>query len=237
MKEAKIRKSRTTPYHPEGNAQCEQLNCTLLNMLGTIPPNAKREWQEWVSAMTHAYNCTVSRTTGFAPYYLMFGREPKIPIDIELNLPSTWEEVTPRTYVDRLKQKLEWTFEKAQENIQCDIRSRKRYHDKSVLCHRIEVGDLVLLRDKRPGSIYKISDKWEDGVFEIVSQKEDSPVFAVRKLGTNFEQVVHRNMIHPARSVIRDKNLAVQRVAALAKANALMDVMFSDLVVAHWTVW
>ena len=113
MNEAKIRKIRTTPYHLEGNAQCERFNRTLLNMLGTMFLNAKKEWQEWASAMTHAYNFTVRETTGFAPYYLMFGREPKIPIDIELNLPSTWQEVTPRTYVDRLKQKLEWAFEKA----------------------------------------------------------------------------------------------------------------------------
>ena len=102
-REANMRKIRTTPYHPEGYAQCEQFNRTLLNMLGTMPPNAKKEWQEWVSAMTHAYNCTISRTTGFAPYYLMFGREPKIPIDIELNLLSRREEVTPRTYVWKIK--------------------------------------------------------------------------------------------------------------------------------------
>ena len=62
----------------------------------------------------------------------MFGREPKIPIDIELNLPSTREEVTPKTYVDRLKQKLEWAYEKAQGNIQWDMRCSKRYHDKSI---------------------------------------------------------------------------------------------------------
>ena len=117
----------------------------------------KNEWQEWVSAMTHAYNCTVSKTTGFAPYYIMFGREPKIPIDIELNLPSTREEVSPSTYVEQLKHKLEWAFHKALENIQRDMISRKKYHDKSVRCHKLEVGDLVLLRDKKPGSIYQNS--------------------------------------------------------------------------------
>ena len=95
-----------------------------------MPPNAKKEWQEWVSAMTRAYNCAVSKTTGFAPYYFMFGREPKIPIDIELNLPSTQEEVSPGTYVERLRHKLEWAFHKAQENIQRDMISRKKYHDK-----------------------------------------------------------------------------------------------------------
>ena len=177
--------------------------------------------------MTHVYNCTVSKTTGFAPYYLMFGREPKIPIDIELNLPSTREKVTPKTYVNRLKQKLEWAYEKAQVNIQHDMKSRKRYHDKTVRCHKLEVGDLVLLRDKRPGSNYKIAHKWEDGVFEVVSQRGDGPVFSVRQIGTNAEQVVHRNMIHPARSVMKDE-ISKERALALAKANALIDVMFSN---------
>ena len=226
MKEADVRKIRTTPYHPEGNAQCERFNRTLLNMLGTMPPDAKKEWQEWVSAMTHAYNCTVSKTTGFAPYFLMFGRDPKIPIDLELNLPSNREEVTPRTYVDRLKQKMEWAFEKAQENIQRDMVSRKKYHDKSVTCHDVEVGDLVLLRDKRLKSDYKIADKWETGVYEVVSKKEGSPVFAIRHLGTGAKQTIHRNMIHPARSVVREGDLVVERVTALAKANQLMDQMF-----------
>ena len=92
MHEAQIRKIRTTPYHPEGNAQCERFNRTLLGMLGTMPIESKKEWQEWVSAMTHAYNCTISKTTGFAPYFLMFGREPKIPIDRELNLLGRREE-------------------------------------------------------------------------------------------------------------------------------------------------
>ena len=155
MHEAQIRKIRTTPYHPEGNAQCERFNRTLLGMLETMPIESKKEWQEWVLAMTHAYNCTISKTTSFAPYFLMFGREPKIPIDRELNLPGRREEGGAQTYVDRLKQKLEWAFTKAQENIQRDMRARKKYHDKALRCHEVEVGDLVMLRDKKLGTNYK----------------------------------------------------------------------------------
>ena len=228
MTEANVRKIRTTPYHPEGNAQCERFNRTLLGMLGTMPIECKGEWQEWVSVMTHAYNCTISKTTGFSPYHLMYGREPKIPIDIELNLPSNREEVTPRTYMERLVHKMEWAFRKAKENIAQDQVSRKKYHDKAIRCHRIEVGDLVLLRDKKLKSNYKIADKWEDGVYEALSKRDQVPVFAIRKLGSKEKHVVHMNMIHPARSVFRDEEPAEERVMALSKANLLMDRLFSD---------
>ena len=79
--EAKIFKMRTTPYHPMGNSQPERFNRTLLTMIGTLPKVEKANWQNWVIHSTIAYNCTKSQVTGFNPYYLMFGREPRIPVD------------------------------------------------------------------------------------------------------------------------------------------------------------
>ena len=57
-------------------------------MLGTLPIHAKKNWQEWITTLTHAYNCTVSPVTGFSPYFLMFGRNPKLPLDIDLGMPT-----------------------------------------------------------------------------------------------------------------------------------------------------
>ena len=42
-------------------------------MMGTLPTLAKKNWQEWIVTLTHAYNCTISSVTGFSPYFLMFG--------------------------------------------------------------------------------------------------------------------------------------------------------------------
>ena len=116
MKEAKIRKIRTTPYRPQGNAQVEHFNRTLLNILGTMPIEQKKDWQEWVSTMTHAYNSTVSRSTGYSPYFLMFGREPRLPIDDELNFPNQKKNATVKVYVEHLLNKLDIAFKKAREN-------------------------------------------------------------------------------------------------------------------------
>ena len=68
---AQVQKIKTTPYHPETNGTCEHFNSTLINMLGTLPVESKKEWQDWVSTMTHAYNCTISHATGYKPYFLM----------------------------------------------------------------------------------------------------------------------------------------------------------------------
>ena len=63
--------------------------------------------------MTHAYNCTVSKTTGYTPYFLMYGREPQLLIDVEFNLPGRREDFNVNSYVDRLLYKIDIAFQKA----------------------------------------------------------------------------------------------------------------------------
>ena len=179
MKKSGIRKIRTTPYRPQGNAQCERFNRTLLGMLGTLPLECKKEWQDWVAAMAHAYNCTVSRTTGYIPYFLMYGREPQLPIDVEFSLPGRKEEFDVNSYVDRLLSKVDVAFQKARENIVRDAVQRKQYHDKKVRCHDLKAGDIVLVRRNLFDSQYKIADKWEENPYEVISQMDDSPVFRI----------------------------------------------------------
>ena len=84
---AQVKKLHTSPYHPKTNGQYGSFKATLISMLGTLPSHAKKNWQEWVATLTHAYNCTVSPVTGFSPYFLMFGRTLKLPLDIDLGIP------------------------------------------------------------------------------------------------------------------------------------------------------
>lgn len=77
-----VKKSHTTPYHPMGNGAVERFNRTLGGMIRALPPGEKHEWPRRLQTLTFMYNCTVHETTGFAPFYLMFGRVPRLPIDV-----------------------------------------------------------------------------------------------------------------------------------------------------------
>ena len=114
---AQVKKLLTSPYHPETNGQCEWFNTTLINMLGTLPSHAEKNWQEWIATLTHAYNCTVLSVTGFSPYFLMFGRTPKIPLDVEMGVTlKDSEQTSYQNYAKKLQARLKWAYQKAQEN-------------------------------------------------------------------------------------------------------------------------
>ena len=105
---AGVQKLRTSPYHPQTNGQCERFNGTLLNMLGTITPEQKKDWKSHVPALVHAYNCTRNAATGFSPYFLLFGREPRLPVDVEFGLQRGGQRGSPgeSNYISQLKKRL-----------------------------------------------------------------------------------------------------------------------------------
>ena len=82
-------------------------------MLGTLPPNAKQNWQKQVATLTHAYNCTLSNATGLSPYFFMFGHHPNLPIDIEFSLDISG--ASTHKYIEKLQNRLKWAYKKAKE--------------------------------------------------------------------------------------------------------------------------
>ena len=71
-----INKSRTTAYHPQGDGMVERLNRSLLQMLRAYV-DTKEDWEKYLPLTLYAYRTAVHSSTGYSPFQLMYGREPK----------------------------------------------------------------------------------------------------------------------------------------------------------------
>lgn len=87
------------PYRAQVNGQVEDMNRTLLSMLKTLPEKQKTTWKDSLNKLVHAYNCTKREATGYAPFYLMFGRTPRLPAGLIFDLDKNSETVDYPTYV------------------------------------------------------------------------------------------------------------------------------------------
>ena len=198
-----IDKSRTTPYHPMGNGQCERFNRTLLEMLGTLEPKQKSDWRSYVAPLVHVYNCTKHETTRFSPYFLLFGREPRMAIDL-LMPPSDAEPAKSYSaYIADLRKRMQHAQEIVVDRIQKAGEASKAWYSKKVRGATLHPGDQVLVRQVGFQGKHKIADRWEEDVYVVTTQPNPSiPVFTVRQLeGKGRPRTLHRNMLLPVRSV------------------------------------
>ena len=201
---AGIKKTRTTPYHPMGNGQVERFNQTLLRMLGTLDPAKKSDWKSYVLPLVHAYNATKHDSTGFSPFYLMFGRHPRLAVDAFLGIEPITESGKDQTeYVRKFQSRLAFAYQKATEEARRQAERYKSYYDQNVRENQIEVGDRVLIRTLGLRGKHKLADKWEQEPYIVVEKPiPDVPVFKVRpEHSAGRVKTLYRNQLLPFTSL------------------------------------
>ena len=115
-----------------GNGLAERFNSTLLRMLGTLEPTQKQNWKSHIGLLVHAYNCTKHDTTGFSPYYLMFGRHPRIPMDLVLGKVEDQDTTSVDQYVASLQNQLKKAFEVAESATKSNQMGNKKVYDRKI---------------------------------------------------------------------------------------------------------
>ena len=174
-------------------------------MLGTLPPEGKATWTDKVGTLVHAYNSTKSAITGFSPHYLMFGREPKLPLDVTFGLPNPdMEAVIHDRYVKQLQNRLKWSYGVAQHKNQKEAGRQRKYCDLKVRCAPLQVGDLVVLRQKSFRGKCKIQDRWDSTLFEVIEiPYPDMPLFKIQSQEDPEAKpmILQRNLLQPIRQI------------------------------------
>ena len=210
-----IEKSRTTPYHPEGNGQCERFNRTLHDRLRTLSTMKKRRWPDYLPELVYTYNCTPHSTTGYAPYYLFFGREPKMPIDHLLGVNDDIDNSTGTVdgWVADHYKRLHTAFQIADSNATRKTEKRQARHNLLADATDLPIGRRVLVRDRTIRGRNKMQDTWLPNPYRVIERKDPGGnVYTVEPLtGQGGLKTVNRT------ELLDTKAMALVDVDALAE--------------------
>ena len=193
LKVAGVRKSRTTPYHPMGNSSVERFNRTLGNMIRALSPDAKHNWPRHLQTLTFMYNCTVHETTGYPPFYLMYSRVPRLPVDVLFkNILKDPEVSNYDSYVVSLTRDLQEAMVIAQGHVDKEQCRQAELYNRRVRGSSITAS---LVSNKRERGKRKTADRWESTVYTVVNVNASTHTYWMRNPVTGQERVVHRNLL------------------------------------------
>ena len=186
----------------------------MTHMIGKLDPEEKADWPMYLPALIQAYNGTWSAVTGYSPHYLMFGRRPRLPVDIYFptirEKPETSTHVS--SYVTGLKKILWKAFGLARSQTEAEAARQKMYYDRRANAPILEPGDLVLLQLSGYKGKRKVIDCWETQPWTVVHQlPNDVPAYKVMAPGGE-RRVLHRNRLF----LLENADSAAPIVAAYA---------------------
>ena len=177
------------------------MNQTIICMIRKLEEDRKACWLEHLPELLMAYNATHSAEMGYSPYYLLFSRRPRIPVDYLFpTLRDSPHQTKMEVSVAAMQKRLKEAFTVARCLTSEEIARQCRYYDRKAGAVALQPRDVVMVRTNGFVGKRKVKDRWEDRGFIVESQLEDWPVYKV-KCPTSDDrqkpkyQILHRNRL------------------------------------------
>ena len=161
LKRFQVRHNFSTPYHPQTNGLVERYNRTLCESLAKIAHDTD-EWDLYIAPALFAYRTSKQSTTRIEPFFLVYGRSAKLPIDCTSDAVQPSE--TLPNYVGKLVNDLPHIREKVQVNINRAQGKQKEYHNRNLSRNiSYQIGDKVLYYKAAQAKQWsgKLDPKWK----------------------------------------------------------------------------
>ena len=198
-----IHKTRTTPYHPQSDGLVEKFNRTMLAMLATCAKDNPLDWERHVRKVCMAYNTSVQASTGYTPFFLMFGRQARIPVDVIYGTPNNTTQ-SPNEYAATLGKQMSQAFALARKHSEAKHVRQKEIYDRKVHGKPYQKGDYVWLHSpmgKREAS-KKLYHPWS-GPYRVVKKLSEANYRIEQFQGRRTRKIVHFDRLKPCPKNIR----------------------------------
>ena len=182
-----IAQKTSLPYQPRCNGVVERLHRTIETSLTHWASKKPRSWDEVLPLVMLAYNSQVSATTGICPFKLMFGHNPRLPVDMVFGQPPMAEELPEYEYNVWLEDTMYALNEQARNNLIAAMQSTKDRADKRRFGKPLQKGDFVWLLK---GAFESGSRKFQrayTGPFKVVIKLSDTS-YRLKQMKDEFRE-------------------------------------------------
>ena len=162
----------TSAYHPQANGVCKRQNRTIKDSLVKVLNARPSEWP--YEGVLLAHRVSRHSSTKYAPFFLMYNRQPDLPIDIQYNLNTSndageaeypFKKETFDTMLSATLSPRQKTHQKTDENIIKATKKQQRdYNRRHTLPTSLKVKDKVWLK-----KLKKIGQKKWEILLQMVS--------------------------------------------------------------------
>jgi transposase InsO family protein len=194
-----INKINSSAYRPQSNGQVEAQNRVLWAGLRGYCENQK-DWPQFLPGILMGYRASIHETTGFSPFQLMYGRNPRLPMDYELPLAINEHSKTADEYMKNFIPKLKLMNKVAADRIRERQEKYKERYDKTATKRDLPEGEIYWLLTPpltKPGLNKKMQVRYDKLVF--IKSKEENDTYRCVEMSTMKEirHAIHADRLKP----------------------------------------
>ena len=191
-----ITKLKTSSYRPQTNATVERANSSILAKLRAYIKDDQSNWPELLAPIMFAMYTSIStESTQYSPYFLLYGKEVRTPLDTALTHTQI-QGANAQEYIDNVHREMHRAREIAGRNMEDAQNKYKTQHDKRASEPEFRVQDRVWIdnRKKTVGLTPKLCNKWLGPFY--VTRDCGNNTYRVRRCADHMEM---KSAIHADR--------------------------------------
>ncbi|XP_063333353.1 uncharacterized protein LOC134629763 [Pelmatolapia mariae] len=195
-----VKKTRTTPLHPQSDGLVERFNRTLAQQLAILTSEHQQDWDYHFPLTLMAYRSAVQDSTQCTLALLMLGRELRTPAELAFGKPPDAPEAPPgRDYARKLQERLDSAHSYAREQLAKAGLRQKRNYDITTKGRHFRAGELVWVYSpkRKKGRCPKLDSSWV-GPCSVV-ERVGEVVYRVQLPPRGRKVVLHRDRMAPYR--------------------------------------
>lgn len=176
-----IRRSKSSPYYPQGNGMIERLFRTVKDMLYATMDRTKNNWTEIIPSVEMALRCTDHRTLKFSPFEVVFGRKMATPL-----LANSLEKIPSQSLSEYVKD-----IQESMQKIHGQIQDSKRGMVQRDETPKYRLGEMVMA--KIFPKIRGLNKARYEGPYEIIGNR-GKWCYVLKNMKTC--KIIERNYYH-----------------------------------------